>query len=103
MNNKILSLLGFASKSGNLSFGFASCMEALKQRKSKLIVCAFDISLKTQKEALFHAHKFGVDVLTLNATDIFTLSNSVGHKCGIISVNDIGFAKSLKEEIINDQ
>ena len=103
MNNKILSLLGFASKSGNLSFGFSSCLEALNRKKAKLIVCGADLSEKTKKEITFHAQKTGVEVLTLKTVDIFTLSNSIGHKCGIISVNETGFAKSLKEEILNDK
>ena len=103
MKNKILALLGFASKSGNLSFGFAASLESLKQKKSRLIVCGFDVSPKTLKEITFHAQKIGIDALSLKDTDIYELSNSVGHKCGVISVNDIGFAKSLKEEILNDQ
>ena len=116
MNNKILSLLGFASKSGNLSYGFSSCLEALERKKAKLIICAkslsektklivcgADLSEKTKKEITFHAQKTGVEVLTLKTVDIFTLSNSIGHKCGVISVNETGFAKSLKEEILNDK
>ena len=103
MNNKILSLLGFASKSGNLSYGFASCLETLNKRNAKLIICANDLSEKTKKEITFHAEKLSIEVLTLETADIFTLSNSIGHKCGVISVNETGFAKSLKEEILNDK
>ena len=103
MNNKILSLLGFASKSGNLSYGFASCLETLNKRNAKLIICANDLSEKTKKEITFHAEKVSIEVLTLKNVDIFTLSNSIGHKCGVISVNETGFAKSLKEEILNDK
>ena len=103
MNNKTLSLLGFASKSGNLSYGFASCLEALGRKKAKLIICAKGLSEKTKKEITFHAEKVSIEVLTLKNVDIFTLSNSIGHKCGVISVNEIGFAKSLKEEILNDK
>ena len=103
MNSKILSLLGFASKSGNLRFGFASCLEVLGRKKAKLIICANDLSEKTKKEITFHAEKTGIEVLTLKTVDIFTLSNSIGHKCVVISVNETGFAKSLKEEILNDK
>ena len=103
MENKALTLLGFASKSGKLGFGFASCKDSLNRKKSRLIICAYDLSEKSKKEALFYAGKNSIDVLTLKTTDIFTLSNAVGHKCGILSVNDDGFAKSIKEEILNDQ
>ncbi len=103
MESKALSLLGFCSKAGRLSFGFASSLEAINRKKARLIICACDVSLKSQKEITFHAEKSGIKVLALKNTDIFRLSNAVGHKCGILSVNEDGFATALKEEILNDQ
>ncbi len=103
MKAKVLTLLGFASKSGNLSFGFSASEETLKRKKSKLILTAFDVSPKSQKEILFVAQKNQVQVLQLTEISIFELSNAVGHKCGIISVNEDGFMKAIKEEILNDQ
>lgn len=101
--NKILALSGFASKAGKLSYGFNSSLEALKQKKSKLVLCAEDLSAKSLKEITFHSEKIGVEVFTLKDITGDVLSQAIGRRCGIISVNDIGFAKSLKEEIVNDQ
>lgn len=103
MKAKILTLLGFAAKSGNLSYGFSAAKEALNRKKAKLILISSDISEKSKKEIIFTANQSNISFLTLDDTDIFELSNAVGHKCGIISVNENGFAKAIKEEILNDQ
>lgn len=95
LNNKILSLMGFAAKAGKLAFGFDKSAQSLKEKKSFLIVTAEDISQKSLKEIKFFADKSGVKHITLNGVDIFTLSNAVGRKCGVISVNDKGFAEAM--------
>ncbi len=103
METKVLTLLGFAAKAGRLSYGFSASEESLLRKKAKLIISANDVSEKSRKEISFKAQKGECQVLTLSNTSIFELSNAVGHKCGIISVNDEGFAKAMKEEILNDQ
>ncbi len=93
--NKVLSLLGFASKAGKLSYGFDAVRTALSQKKSKLLLVANDVSLKSQKEVLFFGDKFKTQVVVLNDCNMETLSHAVGRKCGIISVNDTSFSKGL--------
>ncbi len=105
-SDKILSLLGFASKAGKLSFGFNKSKESLKNKKSFLIIAADNLSDKSLKEIVFFAEKENVKHIILK--DIDTLSKAVGHTCGIISVNDKGFADAcldarVKEEMLNDQ
>lgn len=95
MNDKILTLLGFASKSGKLSYGFDAVKTTLSQKKSKLVLIANDVSAKSKKEVLFFSDKFKTQAITLDAYDMETLSHSVGRKCGIVSVNDISFANGL--------
>ena len=97
MESKILTLLGFASKAGRLSFGFASSLEAVNKKKSKLLLVASDISEKSKKEIRFAAEKNGVEIINLQSTDTNTLSHSVGRNCGIISVNDDSFASAVAE------
>lgn len=99
MTNKILTLLGFAAKAGKLSFGMDSSVEAVKKNKSKLIITAFDLSEKSLKEINFHAQKNNVRVVTLDDCNIEALSHAVGKKCGILSVNDIGFGDGIIGEI----
>lgn len=99
MNDKILTLLGFASKAGKLSYGFDAVKTALTQSKSKLVLMANDVSHKTQKEISFFCDKFKTEAIVLNAHDMETLSHAVGRKCGIVSVNDISFAEGLLSAI----
>ena len=99
MNDKILTLLGFASKAGKLSYGFDAVKTALTQGKSKLVLIANDVSPKSQKEVLFHSEKFKTSVELLTAYDMETISHAVGRKCGIISVNDSSFATGLLSAI----
>ncbi len=103
MNNKILSLLGFASKAGKLSYGMNDARTSLQKGNSKLIVVASDVSPKSQKEIRFFSHNKDIKVITLECISIKTVSDAVGRKCGIISVNDSGFADAILGGYANDQ
>ena len=98
MDNKILTLLGFASKAGKLSFGFNASTESLKSKKSRLIIIGADISSKTKKEIHFVADKGAIQIIELENINQTTLSNAVGRSCGIVSVNDSSFASAIAEE-----
>ncbi len=102
-NSKILTLLGFASKAGKLSYGFDTSLSAVEKKKSQLVICCEDLSAKSLKEISFHSEKQNVAVFSLKGITIDVLTKAVGRKCGIISVNEQGFAKALKEEILNDK
>jgi len=68
-NSKALTLLGFASKAGKLSFG--------------------------AEAAAFFANKAGIGLITFNEYNMTAVSDAVGRRCGILSVNDSGFAGAL--------
>ncbi|MBR5472831.1 MAG: ribosomal L7Ae/L30e/S12e/Gadd45 family protein [Clostridia bacterium] len=93
--NKVLTLLGFATKAGKLSYGFDATRTALSQKKSKLLLIANDVSPKSKKEILFFGEKFKTDAIVLENLDMATVSHAVGRKCGIISVNDTDFSNGL--------
>lgn len=100
MNDKVLGLLGFASKSGNLSFGMDSTKESLAKAKTKLILVAADISEKSLKEITFFAQKQGKEVISVEYSSD-TLASATGRKGGILSVNDEGFAKAIRGGIVS--
>lgn len=100
MNDKILALLGFASKSGNLSHGADCVKESLIRNKAKLVLIGSDISEKSKKEITFFADKSNVPVI-ITCYDIDTLSHATGKKGGIISVNETGFANAIRGGIAN--
>ena len=95
MNNKILSLLGFCSKAGKMSYGMNNTVEALKRGVSKLTIAAADTSDKSKKELIFHSEKYGSAsmILDISAEE---LSHAVGFRCNVLSVNDTGFAEAIK-------
>lgn len=99
LNEKILSLLGFAAKAGKLSYGFEAATGAVETKKSFLVLTASDISAKTRKEIIYYADRNQVMHIALKGIDIKTLSDAVGRKCGIISVNNSGFANTCKSYI----
>ncbi len=92
MNDKLLTLLGFASKARRLSYGASASLEAAAAKKSKVILICNDISPKSRKEILFKCGKYGTLAIVLQNYDIKTLSGAVGRSCGVISVNDSSFA-----------
>lgn len=94
-DGKALALLGFAAKAGRLSYGMDSALKSLKTGKAKLVITACDVSQKSRKEAAFFAEKGSVKLLTLERLDIRTLSDAVGRRCGILSINDSGFADAF--------
>lgn len=98
MTYKILSLLGFASKAGKLSFGTHATEWAISSGKAKLVLAANDISERSVKELKFKASD-KIPVKVLLEIDIDTLSKKVGKSCGIVAVNDDGFASALLNEM----
>ncbi len=95
MNNKLLTLLGFAAKAGKLSYGMNAASDAIRSGKSKLAITAYDLSAKSKKEIAFFANQYSVSLLASDKLDSQTITNAVGRKCGILSVNDGGFAEAL--------
>ncbi len=94
-SEKILSLLGFASKAGKLSFGSHATTFAIESGKAKLVLAAADISEKSVKELKFKADKQNIEVLILDSILTADLSKRVGKSCGIVAVNDGGFADAI--------
>ena len=105
MNDPALSLLGFAAKAGKLSFGTHATELAIDTEKARLILVANDISEKSIKELKFKADKKRIPVIKLENTDKTTLSGRLGKNCGIVAVNDEGFASAVlkkQEEFAHD-
>lgn len=95
MTNKIKALLGFAAKAGKLSYGMDAVTDAVKHGKAKLAVLSGEISDKSKKEITFHSEKNNIRVLILEDCNIQSISDAVGRKCGILSVNDSSFADGI--------
>ncbi len=102
MNDRILSLLGLCRRAGKLVIGADPCIDSMTKGKAKLIIYANDFSQNSLKPVLIQAHKQGVSVLKLNRGKD-ELSFSVGKLCGVLSVEDKGFADKLATLIEGEQ
>lgn len=93
-NNKLLTLLGFASKARKLSFGMDPSIYSVQHKKAYVALAARDVSDKSFKEIKFFCDKFEIPLYTLEI-EMEQLSHAIGKKAGIISINDDGFAKAV--------
>lgn len=95
MNSKILTLLGFASKAGKLSYGMAETLVSLKKGISGMVMAAADTSDKSKKELIFHAQKCSTESFIFTDLTAEDLGKAVGRACTVVSVNDKGFADAI--------
>lgn len=91
---RVLSLLGLCKKSGNLALGFDSCLEAVKQRKTQLILTTMDLSENTRQK---FCNNIDEELLCMTDLSMDDIHKTLGKSCGIISVNEVGFAQKIKQ------
>ncbi len=94
MKERILNLLGFAQKSGNVLTGENTCEIYLKKRKVKLLIVSEDISENSLNKLMNLASTYKVKVYQFGNRD--ELSSAIG-KCNrtAVGIKNEGFKKSL--------
>lgn len=99
MNNKqIYSLLGLAMKAGRISSGEFMTEKAVKTSQAKLVIVAGDASDNTRKHFADMCAYYHVPLIVFGARD--ELGAAIGKEFrASLSVNDDGFAKTLKQRI----
>lgn len=102
MNDGILSLLGICRRSGKLVIGADPSADSVKKNKARLVIFADDFSQNSKKHVLQTANEHSVPALTLNRTKD-EVSAAVGRLCGVMAVEDRGFAEKLKALIEDEQ
>ena len=97
MKNKVLSLMGFAKKSGNLVSGVNTCTFAIGRGRAKLVILTEDISAGSEKKIMKEIRKKGVPYIRYGTID--ELSQITGESGrSVFAVLDEGFAKSITRE-----
>ncbi len=96
MNDKFLSLLGMARRSGRVSLGHDAVIGSVVRNKAKLCIMSCEASERLKKE-IHHACTYENKDIPVIVTDysLMELSSAVGSKAAVISVDDEGFAKAL--------
>lgn len=103
MNDKFLSLLGIARRSGKLSLGHDAAISAIVKNKAKLCIISSEGSDRLKKE-MSHACSFedkNIPVL-ITKYETVELSKAIGSKAAVITVDDEGFAKTLQTRYNED-
>lgn len=94
MNDKLLNFLGLCRRAGKMKIGCDTVIESVENSNAKLVLLAADISENTKKK-IISAAKGTEYVILKHSKD--ELSFALGKTCAVLSVEDEGFAKKLKE------
>ena len=96
-NNKILGLLGLASRARKISFGSDSVEEDLTKRKIKIVVLAEDSSERTKKKFIDLCEKYKIPICIYENID--PVGSCVGQK-GVRIQNVINELNGEKIDVI---
>lgn len=99
MNDKFLSLLGMARRCGRLNPGHDAVISSVTKNKAKLCILSCDASQRLVNE-ITHACNYenkNIPVIVTRYT-MMDLSKAIGTKAAVISIDDEGFAKALREK-----
>ena len=98
MNDRVLSFLGICRRAKKLVIGAEVTEESVRCGKSRLVLHAADASPNSLKRVRRAAQEQNVPVLCAERSKE-ELSHALGRLCAVLSVEDEGFAKMLREMI----
>ncbi len=101
MNDRLLSLMGLCRRAGKMSLGCDPVREAIEEGKAHLVLAAGDLSANTLKKVTASAEEGKVNILTLKRSKE-QMSLSLGKICGVVAINDEGFAKKFSELVLSE-
>ena len=100
--NRVLSMLGLATRSGNVVSGGFATEEAVKRRKAYLVIIAEDASDNTRKKFsnMCGFHKV--------PCEYYSNKEMLGHAIGkdersCLAVTDKGFANSIRKHLLDSE
>ncbi|HOZ54716.1 MAG TPA: ribosomal L7Ae/L30e/S12e/Gadd45 family protein [Clostridia bacterium] len=96
MTNKVLGLVGLATRAGKVIFGTDACVEGIEKNKIKLIILTNDASerLKNKFIKLCELKNNGVKVIIFGTID--TISSAIGKQNkAVIGIKDINFSNEI--------
>lgn len=96
MNDKFLSLLGMARRSGRLCPGHDAAVSSIVKNQARVCIVSEEGSQRLVKE-MTHACSYegkNIPLLIVKYT-ITELSQAIGSKAAVITVTDEGFASAL--------
>ena len=98
MKNSILTMLGFAQKSGNLVIGETQCRRDIVTRKVSLLIMAEDINETTRRKMIDVCNEHQVKYVTL--FDKETLSTAIGKmNYGLFGITSKKFSRAIIDKL----
>ncbi len=92
--DKILRLLGLATRAGKIAFGTESVIETIENKKAKIVFIAEDAADRTKRNITRIAQERNIKVRIYGTIE--TLSKSIGKENkAVVSVKDINFANEM--------
>ena len=103
MNDKFLSLLGMARRSGKLCLGHDAAISSVVRNKAKLCIVSAEGSERLRRE-MAHACSFEGKNIPVIIADypIQELSRAIGSKAAVMTVTDENFASALMKRYEED-
>lgn len=95
MREKVLNLLGLATRAGLLVSGEDIVIDAMRHKKAKIVFLGSDCSENTLdkfKKKCFH---YKIELNTMFSSE--ELSHSIGKTRMVLAINDLGFYNSIKK------
>jgi len=93
-NNRVLGLLGLATRAGKTVWGTDACIEYMEKNRIKLILVAKDSSERLRKKFSELCEKKNINFFEFSNVD--EISNAIGkHNKAVIGVKDINFSNEI--------
>lgn len=92
--NKVLRLLGLATRAGKIAFGTESVIDTIKKNKASLVLVAEDAAERTKRNIMRIAEENKVPIKIYESIE--TLSKSIGKENkAIIAIKDKNFSSEI--------
>ena len=101
-DSKFYNLLGLARRAGKIGWGHDAALGAVKYGKAYLCILTSDASERLKDEFIRACNSDGRDVPVQEVKKTMDeMKGIIGVRAGVLTVNDEGFAKSLRQYILN--
>ncbi len=99
---KLLSLLGICRRAGKLACGHDAAVASLRSRSACLCLLSSDASERLRGEMAREAERSGAPVPTVTLSSTMDeIGHATGLKSAVLTVNDTGFAQSMRRLLEN--
>ena len=94
LKNKLHNFLGLAKKAGKLVAGTGAVENSIRQKTSRLVVMACDVSENTKKRLTDKCNYYNIELITFGNKE--SIGKAIGEElAAAVSINDNNFASAI--------